>query len=327
MESPLEKLRRLEREDQAARAAEQARAAGAAAPKSRARTGIVAALVAVLALAFTKGKLVLLLLLTKGKLLLGALKLGPLLTTASTMGLSILLYAGYYGLWLAVGVVVTVLVHELGHGAAARLVGLRVGAPVFIPFFGAFIALKDQPRTTWVDACVGFGGPAAGTVAGLVALLLGLASGSARTAGLFMVLAWITFMINLFNLLPLMKLDGDRMSQPLRPRHWLAGALLFVAVVVITLRWAVTLHPFVVLLGIVAAVKGTRCYLRERRGRRGAPAPAPTLLERVAARPEYVDEAEVRPAQRRLAAVGYFGLMALLIILVALSGSRLPRIG
>jgi len=323
LESPLAKLRRLDRERQAA-VAEQARAS-AAPGGSRARRGLVAALVAVLLFVLLKGKVVLVLLLTKGKLLLGALKLGPLLTTASTMGLSIWLYAGYFGWRLAAGVVVAILVHELGHGFAARRVGLRVGAPVFIPFFGAFIALKDQPRTTWVDAIVGFGGPAAGTAAGVVVLALGLAMGG-RTAGFLVVLAWLTLMLNLFNLIPVLHLDGDRISQPLRARHWLVGGLAIVGLVAVLLMAGVRLHPIVVLLALLGAIKGGRVYARERRARRGTPEAA-TALERVTARPEYVDEAEVQPAQRLAAAVGYFGLIALLVLLITLAGARLPRLG
>src|SRR5437762_9960830 len=57
----------------------------------------------------------------------------------------------------------SLLVHETGHLLVAKKFGLKVGAPVFIPFMGAFIALKEAPRNAWVEACVGIGGPMLGS--------------------------------------------------------------------------------------------------------------------------------------------------------------------
>src|SRR5215831_9321265 len=97
---------------------------------------------------------------------LGKLKfivLPVILKTGGTMLLSIGVYALYWGVWFAVGFVLLIFVHESGHLLAARRLGLNVGAPVFIPFMGAFIALKDAPPNAWVEAQVGIGGPLLGT--------------------------------------------------------------------------------------------------------------------------------------------------------------------
>ena len=97
-------------------------------------------------------------------LLLPALKFFPLLLkTGGTMFLSIWIYAQTWGWWYALGFVLLLFVHECGHLLAARRIGLRVGAPVFIPFMGAFIALKDAPPNAWIEAQVGIGGPLLGT--------------------------------------------------------------------------------------------------------------------------------------------------------------------
>src|ERR1043166_3870816 len=105
------------------------------------------------------------------KLLLPALKLGlPFLKTGGTMLLSVLFYAQASGWPFAVGFVLLIFVHETGHLIAARMVGLNVGWPVFIPFMGAFIALKEAPKNAWIEAIVGAGGPVLG---GLGALLAG----------------------------------------------------------------------------------------------------------------------------------------------------------
>src|SRR5205823_13609519 len=96
--------------------------------------------------------------------ILPALKFLPiLLKSGGTMLISIWAYALFYGWQFAVGFVLLMLVHECGHLIVAKKFGLPVSAPVFIPFMGAFILLKDQPRNAWMEACVGIGGPMLGS--------------------------------------------------------------------------------------------------------------------------------------------------------------------
>src|SRR5437879_3750092 len=96
--------------------------------------------------------------------LLPLLKFLPiLLKSGGTMLLMIWVYTQFWGWRFAVGFVVLLLVHESGHLLVAKKFGLKVGAPVFIPFMGAFIALKDAPRNAWMEACVGIGGPMLGS--------------------------------------------------------------------------------------------------------------------------------------------------------------------
>jgi Zn-dependent protease len=98
-------------------------------------------------------------------ILLPAVKFLPvILKTGGTMVLSIGFYALTWGWWFAVGFVLLLFVHESGHLLAARRLGLKVGAPVFIPFLGALIALKEAPRNAWIEAQVGIGGPMLGTL-------------------------------------------------------------------------------------------------------------------------------------------------------------------
>src|SRR5256886_14817285 len=72
-----------------------------------------------------------------------------------------------WGWPFALGFVLLLLVHECGHLIVAKKFGLKVGAPVFIPFMGAFIALKEAPRNAWMEACVGIGGAMVGSVGGV----------------------------------------------------------------------------------------------------------------------------------------------------------------
>jgi Zn-dependent protease len=261
-----------------------------------------------------KGKGLLLLLLTKAKfLLLGlqAIKLSTLLTTLGTMGVTIGVYAHYYGLALAAGFVLLILVHELGHGAAARAMGLKVGAPVFIPFFGAFIALREQLRSSWVDCVIGFFGPFAGMLGALATLAVGRAVADPYWSGLLVFVSWMTFYLNLFNLIPLGDLDGDRISRPVRAGAWALGTVSLLAIFLLTAGGA---RPNVILLTIVCvcAWKTYHVWRKER----GAAAEAARLVDRLAElqAPRYSHEAEVEPWQRRAAAIGYFGLAAALTI-------------
>jgi Zn-dependent protease len=152
--------------------------------------------------------------------ILPALKFLPaILKTGGTMFLSIGAYAMLWGWWFAAGFVLLILVHECGHLIAARMMGLRVGAPVFIPFMGAYIALKDAPRNAWIEAIVGIGGPMFGTVGAAVCYGIFLATGN----GLFSALAYTAFFLNLFNLAPVGFLDGGRIVTALSPWLWVVG--------------------------------------------------------------------------------------------------------
>src|SRR5690606_15464194 len=92
-------------------------------------------------------------------MLFAAGKLGKLLTTGGTMIVSVLAYALVWGLPYAFGLVLLIFVHEMGHYLAARRRGLEVGAPTFIPFVGAWVAMKDMPRDVETEAYVGLAGP------------------------------------------------------------------------------------------------------------------------------------------------------------------------
>jgi Zn-dependent protease len=155
--------------------------------------------------------------------LIPVLKFLPLiLKTGGTMFLSIWLYAMNWGWWFALGFVLLIFVHECGHLLAAKRLGLKVGAPVFIPFLGAIIALKEAPRNAWVEAQVGIGGPLLGTVGAVACLGLFYLTGNP----FFAALAYVGFFLNLFNLLPFGFLDGGRVVTALSPWLWLVGLVI-----------------------------------------------------------------------------------------------------
>lgn len=157
--------------------------------------------------------------------LLAAGKMGKLLLTCGTMLLSIVVYSWVYGWRYAVGFVSLILVHEMGHYVAARQRGLNVGAPTFIPFVGAWIALKELPHDVETEAYIGFAGPLAGTLASLACYYFARNSDS----NLLLAVAYSGFMLNLFNLIPISPLDGGRITAIISPKVWLAGVPLLAA--------------------------------------------------------------------------------------------------
>ena len=142
-----------------------------------------------------------------------------ILKSGGTMLLTIGVYTTLWGWKFAVGFVLLIFVHELGHLVAARQFGLPVGAPVFIPFMGAFIALKEAPKNAWIEAWVGIGGPLLGAAAALVCHAIG----ETFDAPLFFALAWVGYWLNLFNLTPIGYLDGGRIVTALSPWLWIPG--------------------------------------------------------------------------------------------------------
>lgn len=158
-------------------------------------------------------------------LALAGLKFGKVALTAGSMALSLVVYAQIWGMTFAAGFVGLLFAHEMGHVLAARVRGLEVSAPAFIPFMGAFITMKQAPDDAETEAYVAYGGPFIGTLACFAVYFWARAYES--DAGL--AIAYSGFFLNLFNLVPVSPLDGGRITAVLGPRIWLLGAPLLLA--------------------------------------------------------------------------------------------------
>jgi len=187
---------------------------------------------------------------SKAKFLFLALAKVKALTTLGTMFISIAAYTLAFGWPVAVGLVLLLFVHEMGHVIQLRREGVEASAPVFIPFLGAMIAAKSLGDDAAAEARVGLAGPILGTIGTLIPLAVYLATGS----DLWRALAYIGFFINLINLLPVLPLDGGRAMAVLGPKVWLAGILIAVAATV------VFLGPFMLIF--VALLGGPELYHR-----------------------------------------------------------------
>jgi Zn-dependent protease len=180
---------------------------------------------------------------SKAKGLLLALTKIKAVTTLGTMFISIVAYALAFGWPFAVGFVLLIFIHEMGHVIQLRREGVEASAPVFIPFLGAVIAAKSLGKDAVAEARVGLAGPILGTAGTLIPLAVWLATGS----DLWRALAYVGFFINLINLLPVLPLDGGRAMAVLGPTVWIAGLLVAVAAAVVFLGPIMLL--FILLLG------------------------------------------------------------------------------
>lgn len=169
-------------------------------------------------------------------------KFGKLLTTGGTMLLSVLAYSLVYGWRYAAGFVLLIFLHEMGHFIAARQRGIDAGLPMFIPFIGAWTQLGNIPHNAETSAYIGFAGPFTGTLAALGCYWLGREQGSQ----LLLALAYSGFILNLFNLIPILPLDGGHITAVISPKVWLIGVPLLAAL------FFYHPSPMLILIGILA---------------------------------------------------------------------------
>ncbi len=210
-----------------------------------------------------------------------------LLATAGTALVSIAAYSLFWGWTFAVGFVVLMFIHEMGHVIQLRREGIKASAPMFIPFLGALITAKSLGEDALAEARVGLAGPVLGTVGAGACLAIGEAADS----DLFRALAYIGFLLNLFNLLPVVPLDGGRAMAAMAPWMWFLG---FGALVALAFVFPNPIIWIIVLFGGLETWR--RWQLRKTRS-----------LEQAA----YY---RVSPRNRLIVATVYIGLVALLVL-------------
>jgi Zn-dependent protease len=207
------------------------------------------------------------------------------LTTAGTALVSVAAYSLFWGWTFAVGFVVLLFVHEMGHVIQLRREGIKASAPMFIPFMGALISARSLGENALAEARVGLAGPVLGSAGAVVCLAIGEAANS----DLFRALAYIGFLLNLFNLLPVVPLDGGRAMAAMAPGMWFAGLGVLVAL-------AFVVPNFIIWIIVILAVAETWRRWQARKSR---------SLEQAA----YY---RVSPRNRLLVAVVYIGLIVAL---------------
>jgi len=217
-------------------------------------------------------------------LLLPKLKL---LTTAGTMLVSIAAYSFVFGWTFAVGFVLLLLVHEMGHVIALRREGLSASAPMFVPFLGAVISARSLGDNALAEARVGLAGPILGSIGSAACILVWHATGN----DLWRALAFTGFFLNLFNLLPVVPLDGGRAMAAMAPWMWFVG---FAALIPLALIFP---NPIMLLIIVIG---GFETYKRWHGRRAGGE--------------QQRSYYRVKPVDRFLVAIVYLSLIALLVV-------------
>jgi Zn-dependent protease len=235
-------------------------------------------------------------LLAKLKAVLLLLPKIKLLASAGTMLVSIAAYSFVFGWPFAVGFVALLLVHELGHVIQLRREGLKASLPMFIPFMGAVISARSLGENALAEARVGLAGPILGSVGSVACILIWHLTGN----DIWRALAFTGFFLNLFNLLPVVPLDGGRAMAAMAPWMWFVG---FAALIPLAIIFPNPIMFLIVLIG------GYETYKRWKLRRSGG----------VRERNYY----RVRPLDRALVAALYLALIAALV--VGMNATHLPR--
>jgi Zn-dependent protease len=235
-------------------------------------------------------------LLAKLKALLLLLPKLKLLVSAGTMLVSIAAYSLVFGWPFAAGLVTLLLVHELGHVVQLRREGLKASAPMFIPFLGAVISARSLGENALAEARVGLAGPILGSLGAATCVLIWHLTGS----DIWRALAFTGFFLNLFNLLPVVPLDGGRAMAAMAPWMWFLG---FAGLVPLAFIFPNPIIFLIVLIG------GYETYKRWKLRRAGSP--------------RQRDYYRVRPLDRALVAAVYLSLIAALAL--GLHFMNLPR--
>ena len=182
----------------------------------------------------------------------------------------------------------------MGHVLALRRQGVRASAPLFIPFMGAVIGMRGLPRNAWKEAEIALAGPALGSIA--AAVVWGI--GALEHSQFLVALAFVGFFLNLFNLIPMVPLDGGRAVSALHPAFWLLGLGGLVALEI------ARPSPILPLIIIVGGLELRRRW-RSRKT------------------PESMAYYAVKPWQRAAVGIAYLGLAALLVL--GMSATHVPR--
>jgi Zn-dependent protease len=235
-------------------------------------------------------------LLAKFKAVLLLLPKLKLFASTGTILVSLAAYALFWGWPFAAGFIALLFVHEMGHAIVLRREGIKASWPMFIPFMGAVIASRSLGDNALAEARVGLAGPILGSIGAAACILIWHATG----ADLWRALAFTGFFLNLFNLLPVVPLDGGRAMAAMAPWMWFVG---FAAIIPLAVLFP---NPVILLILVFA---GFETYKRWKLRRSGAPGQQAYY--------------RVRPLDRALVAGVYLSLIALLV--VGMHATLLPR--
>ena len=210
-----------------------------------------------------------------------------LLASSGTILVSLVAYALLWGWQFAAGFIALLFVHEMGHVIELRREGIKASWPIFIPFLGAVIAARSLGDNATAEARVGLAGPILGSIGAAACVLIWHTTGN----DLWRALAYTGFFLNLFNLLPVVPLDGGRAMAAMAPWMWFVG---FAAMIPLAIIFP---NPIIILILVFAGFETFKRWQQRRAG---------GLAQEAYYR--------VRPLDRALVAAVYLSLVALLVV-------------
>lgn len=165
---------------------------------------------------------------------------------------SVGVYALFWGWKFALVFTLLIFVHEMGHWIFMKAYGVPGSLPYFIPGFGALISIKGKPASMLHESYIALGGPFVGSLGALACALYGYYTGSP----FWLAAAYTGFFLNLFNLFPVLPLDGGRIVGSVSPRIWLLGFIAMIGAVVAMHWW----NPLLLVLVIFGAPRAFQAW-------------------------------------------------------------------
>ena len=219
--------------------------------------------------------------------------------------ISVGVYAFFLGWPFAIGLVLLLFIHEMGHALVMKLKGIPMGGLIFVPMLGAAVTMRRMPQNARDEAEVGIAGPIAGTLAASACLLLAQMHTSAQA--LWASLAYFGFFMNLFNLIPIVPFDGGRVLAAIDRRIWILGFVGLLAFEV----WSWLQGNFSVWLLFFIIMAATQLFTRGM----------------VPNTPQAKAYYNVPVGTRIILSLAYFGLAAVLVLGMSISHGLIPMLG
>ncbi|OHU90819.1 MULTISPECIES: site-2 protease family protein [Pseudoalteromonas] len=138
---------------------------------------------------------------------------------AALAGASVAGYAWLFSWQFALMLVACLVVHEYGHVRAMQYFKIKTKGIYLIPFVGGLAVSDDKITTRWQDVVISLMGPAFGLLTSVLGVVLYYVTEMEIFAGV----AVLSALLNLFNLLPILPLDGGHVLKSISfsMRSWI----------------------------------------------------------------------------------------------------------
>ncbi|GAA0787653.1 MULTISPECIES: site-2 protease family protein [Pseudomonadati] len=170
-------------------------------------------------------------------------------------GASVAAYSWLFSIEFALALIACLVFHEYGHIKAMKHFGMKTKGIYLIPFMGGLALCDERINTRWQDVVISIMGPTFGLFLSIASLVAYWVTGNVFFAGL----AAFNALLNLFNLLPILPLDGGHILKSISfSMNSLAGLIACIAGaaigVYISYNLGLALLGFLLLIGSLEIV-------------------------------------------------------------------------